>query len=105
MIELLKAKNPEIEFFDVREAEFLKFGRVIENLDLTEIQKAAEKISYPQEGTTYLPSVEKFEALAIAKTIQNEFFGTLPTQVGYCFGYSKLMNATEWHFSNEINSR
>ncbi|MBR5295502.1 MAG: DUF4867 family protein [Clostridia bacterium] len=103
MIELLKAKNPEIEFCDVREAEFSKYGRVIENLDLGEIQKAGEKIPYPQEGTTYLPSVEEFETLAIAKTIQNEFFGTLPTQVGYCFGYSNFMNATEWHFSNEIN--
>ncbi|MBQ5909896.1 MAG: DUF4867 family protein, partial [Bacteroidaceae bacterium] len=34
---------------------------------------------------------------------QNEFFGSLPAQLGYCWGHNNLMNATEWHTCSEIN--
>ena len=30
-------------------------------------------------------------------------FGSLPTQIGYCWGHSNFLNATEWHTSAEIN--
>ncbi len=76
MLELLKAKNPEIKFYSVEDKEFSTFGRVIKNIDVTEITKVAEKFDNNMEGSAYLPSVEEFEALEIAKQIQNECFGT-----------------------------
>lgn len=38
-----------------------------------------------------------------AKEIENKFFGTLPSQIGYCHGHNSLLNAAEWHMSSEIN--
>lgn len=103
MFKKLKELNPEIDFFDVRDKEFASFGRIITNLDTAEIINAAEKISNPENGSSYLPSLEDFEALKIAQDIKNECFGFIPTQVGYCWGHSNFLNAAEWHTSSEIN--
>lgn len=103
MLDNLKLKNPDIKLYSVNSEEFKTFGRVITGLDTSEIIKAAEKISRPAEGSAYTPSEESFEKLPIAKEIENKFFGTLPSQIGYCHGHNSLLNAAEWHMSSEIN--
>ena len=103
MLENLKKLNPEVQLFDVNSPEFAPFGRVIKNIDVTEITAAAKEIANPESGSSYLPSVEAFEKLEIAETIKNELFGTMPTQIGYCWGHSNFLNATEWHNASEIN--
>ena len=103
MLEKLKKLNPEVEFYDVSDKEFAPFGRMIKGLDAAEMIEAAKKIPNPESGSSYLPSVEDFESLKIASEIKNEFFGSLPTQIGYCWGHSNFLNATEWHTSSEIN--
>ena len=103
MLDKLKKINPEIEFFSVTDNEFSTFGRVINGLDIKELSQTAKKIKNPENGSSYLPSVEDFENLEIATLFKNEFYGSLPTQLGYCWGHNTLMNATEWHNANEIN--
>ena len=44
MLELLREKNPEIEFFSINDAEFEPFGRVINGINPDEIIKTAEGI-------------------------------------------------------------
>lgn len=103
MLEILKKKNPELKVYSVYDEEFKSFGRVIENIDTTEIINAGEKIPMPETGVRYVPSEEEFERLSIAEEIQKELFGTLPAQLGYCHGHSSFLNAAEWHTSSEIN--
>lgn len=103
MLDTLKLKNPDIKLYSVNSEEFKTFGRVITGLDTSEIIKAAEKISRPALGSAYTPSEESFEKLPTAKEIENKFFGTLPSQIGYCHGHNSLLNAAEWHMSSEIN--
>lgn len=103
MLENLKKLNPEIKLYDINDKEFESFGRIINGLDVAEIIEVAKKTPNPDSGSSYLPSFENFEALSIAKQIENEYFGTMPTQIGYCWGHSNFLNATEWHTSSEIN--
>lgn len=103
MLEILKKLNPDVDFYDVSDKEFASFGRIVKNLDATEIIDTAKKIPNPESGSSYQPSVEDFEKLNIAETIKNEYYGSLPTQIGYCWGHNTMMNATEWHTSSEIN--
>lgn len=103
MFKKLKKLNPGIDFYEVNDKEFASFGRIIKNLDTSEILEVAKKIKNPESGSSYLPSVADFEFLKIATEIENQCFGTLPTQVGYCWGHNTFMNATEWHTSSEIN--
>ncbi len=102
MLEKLRELNKDIPFFGVDSEEFKPFGRVIKNIDAAEIIAVGEKIEKP-EGSAYRPSLDEFEALEIAKIIKRECFGTLPTQIGYCWGHNTMMNATEWHTSSEVN--
>lgn len=103
MLENLRNLNTDIHIYSVSDPEFKSFGRVIEGVDTTEIIAAAKKIENPEEGSIYVASEASFEKLAIAEQIKDEFFGTLPTQVGYCYGHSNFLNAAEWHTSSEIN--
>ena len=102
MLEMLKEKNKDIEFFNVDSEEFKTFGKII-NIDAEEIIKTAEKIENPAEGSSYVPLEESFKALKISEEIEKEYYGTLPSQMGYCWGHNTMMNATEWHTSSEIN--
>lgn len=103
MLETLKKLNPEIPFYSVNDSEFSSFGRIIEDLDTAEIIATAKTIKNPENGSSYQPSLEAFEKLGIAKTIADNCFGTLPTQIGYCWGHNSFLNATEWHTSSEVN--
>lgn len=91
-----------MKIYNVTDKEFLPYGRVL-NLDTDEIISAAEKFPMPQEGSIYVPSEKTFEELDIANVIQNECFGEIPAQVGYCYGHSNKLNALEWHKCSEIN--
>lgn len=103
MLEKLKKLNPDIQLFSVNDEEFASFGRVIDFLDTKEIVAVASRIEAPEGSSSYVPSQSEFEALSIAKEIEDKCFGTLPTQIGYCWGHSNFLNATEWHTSSEVN--
>lgn len=103
MINKLKKLNPDLPFYSVTDKEFSSFGRVLNNLSTDGFLGEAEKLDYPKSGSTYLPSVQNLESVAEAKKIINEIYGEMPTQIGCCYGYNSLMNATEWHTSSEVN--
>ncbi len=103
MLEVLKQKNPGIEVYSVFDEAFESYGQVIEGIDVSEIIRVAEGIALPEHGSAYVPTEPRFEKLAVADTIRDELFGTLPTQIGYCWGYNTDMDATEWHTATEIN--
>ena len=102
MLEKLQKLNPDVKLYRVTDDEFAPFGRVIDT-DTAEIVALGEKIEMPQSASSYLPSEPKFEALKIADEICQNYFGEMPTQVGYCWGHSNKLNALEWHTSSEVN--
>ena len=103
LIELLRSKNPGLTIYDVRDEAFSEYGVVLKGYDTKDIMLEAAKLEAPKEGSLYLASVEDFEKLPIAQKIKDEIFGTLDTQVGYCYGHSNYMNALEWHSCSELN--
>lgn len=103
MLEALKLKNPDYEIYSVTDEEFTSFGRIIKDIDVTEICEVARTIELPAEGSSYVPSEPRFEELKVAEEIKNKLFGCLPTEIGNCWGHSSYLNAAEWHTSSEIN--
>lgn len=102
MLKELQVKNPGLQIYDVTDAAFRPFGRVL-SMDTTAIIESAKAIEMPQEGAKYVPTEPRFETLDVAKEIKDTYFGQMPTQVGFCWGYSSFLNAAEWHTSTEIN--
>lgn len=99
----IKKCNPDLNIIDVHDDAFADYGRVIEDIDCTELLKILEETQIPAKGNIYVPSDSKLEGLTIAQTLQNEYFGGLPTQIGYCNGNSYQLNALEYHNCSELN--
>lgn len=102
MLKRLQELNPTLRLYDVTDEAFAPYGRVL-SMDVGDITTEASKMGMPESGSVYLPSVAAFEALAIADEIRETVFGTLDTQLGYCYGYCDMLGATEWHCSSELN--
>ncbi len=90
-----------MKIYRITDKEFKQFGRVL-NLDTDAIVSEGEKIEI-REFPTYWAQREEFECLPIMEAIQNECFGGLSAQLGYCTGHNKVLNALEWHNCSEIN--
>ena len=91
-----------MHLFNVNDAEFARYGRVLE-LDTREIEAAALTLEMPEKGSVYEASVEVLEKTALYDTLQNEVFGEMKIQIGCCWGHSDSLNALEWHKSSEVN--
>ncbi len=102
-IERIRELNPNLRIYSVTDAEFAEYGTFVEGMDISDIAAAAKDIPMPEAGSVYHASEPSFEALSIAKEVQNKIFGTLPSQLGYCYGFSDTLNATEWHSCSELN--
>lgn len=96
-------KNPGLKIYSVNDPEFLTFGKVVDSIDVSSLIEEAKKIPLPESGSSYQASTPAFEALPVAKKIADYFYGTMPTEIGYCWGHSNFLNATEWHSSSEVN--
>ena len=93
MLKELKEKNCELNFYDVNSSQFSSYGKIINDIDISEIVLEAKKIKNPESGSMYQPSVEAFEKLNIADTIRSQLFGESKIQVGYCWGYNSVFGA------------
>ncbi len=92
-----------MQIYSVNDTEFSDYGTVITDIDITDIAEVAKNIPMPNSGSVYHASESAFEALPIAREIENKIFGTLFAQLGFCYGYSDTLNATEWHACSELN--
>lgn len=86
----------------VTDKEFAVYGRILD-VDVKEFVDVMKDVPVVSEGTMYEPSVGAFEALPLAKTLEQESFGFLPIEFGHCSGYNNKLNALEYHRSSEID--
>lgn len=91
-----------MQIYDVTDARFKKYGRIIKNIDFSTLVSGLKEIEIP-EGVAYEPAVESLEKLPIKEEIERVFYGELPIQIGYCNGHNTKLNALEYHRSSEIN--
>ena len=87
---------------NVTDASFRKYGRVITEIDFSELLTAMEKSPLPDD-VVYEPSVDYLEATSLMDKMQTVYYGELPIQIGYCNGHNHLLNAVEYHRSSEVD--
>lgn len=87
----------------ILDADFAKYGRVLTDLDCTELLHALEQTEKPEDAVVYVPSYAAFEVLPIFETLENSVFGGMPIQIGYCNGSNTKLNCVEYHRDSEIN--
>lgn len=91
-----------MKLLSVNDLAFHKYGRVISNVDLTELVQVLKETPV-SENVVYEPSVKALEELPVMKTLERVTYGEMPIQIGYCNGHNVLLNALEYHRSSEIN--
>ena len=86
----------------VLDAGFKKYGRVIADIDTSEIVKLMDSYDMP-EDVVYVAGDEKLENTQIHKVMEESIYGGCPVQTGYCNGHNQKLNALEYHRSSEVN--
>ena len=91
-----------MKILSVKDPAFRKYGRVITNVNFTELVEEMKKTPIPEE-VVYEPGVNALEALPVKKELETVTYGEMPIQIGYCNGHNSKLNAVEYHRSSEIN--
>jgi len=91
-----------MKILSVNDPAFRKYGRVVKNVDFTELVETLKTTPLP-EGVVYEPSVPQLEALPVMQTLSDVAYGEMPVQIGYCNGHNTRLNALEYHRDSEIN--
>ena len=92
-----------MEIKKISDPAFKKYGRVVQEIDFSELIEVIEKETPLPEGVAYEPSIGALEDTACAKELRKRTYGELPIQVGYCNGHNYKLNAVEYHRNSEIN--
>lgn len=89
----------------ITDSAFKKYGRVIEGYDWSPLMDAMNKYTpLPADGAAYEPSIAELEAVSCCMdALQDEVFGELPIEIGYCNGNNYALNAVEYHRSSEVD--
>ncbi len=91
-----------MEIKKITDAAFRRYGRVITNIDFSDLVKKMEETPCPAD-VVYEPSVDMLERLPVFEELRVKTYGELPIQIGYCNGNNYQLNAVEYHRSSEIN--
>ncbi|MGL6168468.1 MAG: DUF4867 family protein [Fusobacteriaceae bacterium] len=94
-----------LEILSCSSKEFERYGKVITGYDFNELVQYAEKNTLiPSSGNIYVGSVKEMEGFApLFSSLENNFYGGMETQIGYCNGNNSFLNGLEYHKSSEIN--
>lgn len=93
-----------MEYKCVCDSSFKKYGRVIEGYDFAPLLDAMNKHTPLPKDVAYVPSVPELESVpGMMKILEDEVFGELPIEIGYCNGNNYALNALEYHRSSEVD--
>ena len=102
MLEALKQANPQLPLFDVFDAAFAPYGRVLAG-DTAALHDALQATPIPEAGNCYVASEPALEAVDVIAQWRRSVYGDMPVQAGYCNGNGDRLNAMEYHKSSEVN--
>ncbi|WP_100406928.1 DUF4867 family protein [Bacillus solitudinis] len=103
MIEQLKTLNSTLPLADVGDESFKRFGKVLENFPINEIEKLMKETGIPESGNVYVPSIKSWEEGSLKTYVEKAYYGGMSIQIGYCNGKNSNLNGLEYHKGSEIN--
>ena len=92
-----------MQIYSVNDPEFKAYGKVLEGYDTAELIKAMEDTTPLPEGVEYVMSKASLECTKIFGELQNNAYGGMPIQLGYCNGHNTMLNCLEYHRDSELN--
>lgn len=87
----------------VTDESFAPYGKIITGYDVSPLVNALENETPLPDGVEYVPSEPALEKLSVAAEIQDNIYGGMPVQLGWCNGHNTKLNCLEYHRDSEIN--
>lgn len=91
-----------MKIYSVSDKEFAPYGKLLEGYDTAPLLAALETTPLP-DGVGYVPSEACLEATPLFGLLQNNAYGGMPIQLGWCNGHNTKLNCLEYHRDSEIN--
>lgn len=92
-----------MKIYSVYDPEFAAYGKIIPGMDNAAIMDALNASTPCPEGTAYVPAEPALECLPVFKEMQDNVYGGMPVQLGWCNGHNTKLNCLEYHRDSEIN--
>lgn len=92
-----------MEILRVTDPEFKAYGKVLTGYDTTELLKVLDEKTPLPDGVEYVMSEASLEYTSIFGLFQNNAYGGMPIQIGYCNGHNTKLNCLEYHRDSELN--
>ena len=92
-----------MEILSVNDKEFAAYGKVHKGYDVSELLEALDKSTPLPDGVGYVPSEAALENTRLFGLLQNNAYGGMPIQLGWCNGHNTKLNCLEYHRDSEIN--
>ena len=92
-----------MKIYSVLDKEFAPYGKVLAGYDTTALLKALDEKTPLPEGVDYVMSCADLEYTDAFGVLQNNAYGGMPIQLGYCNGHNTKLNCLEYHRDSELN--
>ena len=102
ILERLQHENEHLKLYTITDHRFRSYGRVMQDVDVSEIIEKMQDTPIPDTGNVYVPSWPPLEAAVSAAKLATGFGGD-DVQIGYCNGMNSFLRGLEYHKSSEVN--
>ena len=92
-----------MKIYSVNDPEFKPYGKILEGYDTAPLLKALDESTPLPDGVDYVMSEAVLEYTPVFGALQNNAYGGMPIQVGYCNGHNTKLNCLEYHRDSELN--
>ena len=92
-----------MKILSVTDPSFQNYGQILTGYDVKELLSTLDKVTPCPDGVDYVPEQAELMALPIEKELENNAFGGMPIQIGWCNGHKTKLNCLEYHRDSELN--
>ncbi len=92
-----------MKIYSVLDKEFAPYGKVLTGYDVSDLIKALDEKTPLPDGVEYVMSCADLEYTKAFGVLQNNAYGGMPIQLGYCNGHNTKLNCLEYHRDSELN--
>ncbi|MBO4901074.1 MAG: DUF4867 family protein [Lachnospiraceae bacterium] len=92
-----------MKIYSVFDEEFANYGQVLEGYDTAGLIAAMNAIPLPADGVSYEPAIDSLEKEPIYNELKEKAYGSMPFELGMCWGHNTKLNCLEYHRDSEIN--
>ena len=92
-----------MKILSVTDPSFQNYGQILTGYDVKELLSTLDNVTPCPDGVDYVPEQAELMALPIEKELENNAFGGMPIQIGWCNGHNTKLNCLEYHRDSELN--